>query len=389
MRKILVISSKAPYPLYRGGGAIRTYQMIKSLSKCCDIDLLYITDDKDVISINEGVKTFCNNIIPFYKSKKSHYWNVLKGLFVNRLPLQVNYFYFKDIQKWIDVHISDYDGVFCNNIRTTEYVRKKNGIIKWVDFVDAISMNYEKAQQQVRGIWSWLYRIDHIRCSKYEQDVLAAFDKSMVISEVDKKYILDRSSGNRDIQVIGNYVDVSGDKICHQEGNYNVVFVGKMNYEPNITAVKYFACDVFPLIREKVKQVKFFIVGANPPEIVQRLGVQEGVIVTGFVDDVTDYMRMAAVSVAPMRSGAGIQNKILQAMALGGCVVTTSIGAEGLDVKQGGIVVEESSLKMAETIIHLLEHPTERARIGKQAIQYIYNNLVANIVEKQVREFIA
>ena len=376
MRKILVISSKAPYPLYRGGGAIRTYQMIKSLSKCCDIDLLYITDDKDVISINEGVKTFCNNIIPFYKSKKSHYWNVLKGLFVNRLPLQVNYFYFKDIQKWIDVHIS-------------EYVRKKNGIIKWVDFVDAISMNYEKAQQQVRGIWSWLYRIDHIRCSKYEQSVLATFDRSMVISEVDRKYILDRSSGDRDIQVIGNYVDVSGDKVFHQEGNYNVVFVGKMNYEPNITAVKYFACEVLPLIREKVQQVKFFIVGANPPEVVQRLVEQEGVIVTGFVDDVADYMRMAAVSVAPMRSGSGIQNKILQAMALGGCVVTTSIGAEGLDVKQGGIVVEDSSLKMAETIIHLLEHPAERTCIGEQAIQYIYNNLVADIVEKQVQEFVA
>lgn len=389
MRKILVISSKAPYPLHRGGGAIRTYQMIKSLSKCCDIDLLYITDDKDILTINEGIKKFCNKIVPFYKNKRKHYWSVLKGLFVNRLPLQVNYFYFKDIQKWVDLHISDYDGVFCNNIRTTEYVRKRKGIIKWVDFVDAISMNYEKAQRQVHGIWSWLYRIDHFRCSKYEQNVLAIFDKSMVISEVDKKYILNRSLGKKDIQVIGNYVDISENKILHQEGNYNVVFVGKMSYEPNITAVKYFVREVLPLIREKIKLVKFFIVGANPPEIIQQLAEQDRVIVTGFVDDVTDYMRIAAVSVAPMRSGAGIQNKILQAMALGGCVVTTSIGAEGLDVKEGGIVVEDSSLKMAEIIIHLLENPKERDYIGRQAIQYIYNNLVAEIVEKQVRDFIA
>ena len=387
--KVLVISSKPPYPLYRGGGAIRTYQMIKSLSKFCEIDLLYVTNDDDVALINKGVEGFCHNVIPFRVKKCDYYWNVLKGLCRNKLPLQVNYFYFAKIQHWIDRHIGDYEAVFCNNIRTTEYVRNKRGVKKWVDFVDAISMNYEKAQKQVKGLWRWLYKIDHVRCRRYEQAVLRDFDKSIVISEVDKKYILKGGEQDKDICVIGNYVEMPESVISHQAGNFNIVFVGKMNYEPNMTAVKYFVDKVFPLVQENMPEVKFYIVGANPSPSVRQLSVRPGVIVTGFVDDVVDYMRQAAISIAPMRSGAGIQNKILQAMSLGGCVVTTTIGAEGLDVAWGGVVVKDSSQEMADEIIYLLKTPAKRQQIGARAIDYIRHYLVAEIVEHQVEDFLS
>ena len=384
---MLVISSKPPYPLYRGGGAIRTYQMIKSLSKFCEIDLLYVTDDNDVDRINEGVEEFCNTIIPFRVKKCGYYWNVLKGMCGNRLPLQVNYFYFTKIQRWINAHLGEYDAVFCNNIRTTEYVRTKQGVRKWVDFVDAISMNYEKAQNQVKGLWRWLYKIDHKRCREYEQLVLEIFDRSIVISEVDKQYILKGGKQKKDIRVIGNYVDSPEESICHRDGNYNIVFVGKMNYEPNVTAAKFFVYDVLPFIRNVIPDVKFYVVGANPVAEVRQLAQMPNVCVTGKVSDVGDYMRQAAISVAPMCSGAGIQNKILQAMSFGGCVVTTTIAAEGLDINQSGIVVRDSAKELADAIVSLLRNPSQRAQIGKRAIDYVRRNLVAEIIEKQVAEF--
>ena len=388
MTKVLIVSSKPPYPLHRGGGAIRTYQMIKSLSQFCEIDLLYITDDGEIASINKGVGTFCHKIVAFRVNRYRYYWNVLKGMWANRLPLQVNYFYFPEVQHWIDAHWNDYDAVFCNNIRTTEYVRKKKDKKKWVDFVDAISMNYEKAQKQVNGVWRYLYRIDHARCRRYERAVLESFDRCIVISDVDKEYILDGAGQEKDIRVIGNYVDMPASVVSHQEGNYELVFVGKMNYEPNMTAVKYFVHDVLPLIRREIPEVRFCIVGANPPSSIQELAQQPGVVVTGFVDDVADYMKRAAVAVAPMRSGAGIQNKILQVMALGGCVVTTTIGAEGLDVSQGGIVVKDDTKEMANEIVALLRSPNARKMIGEQAVSYIRHHFTEEIVERQVKEFL-
>ena len=131
MKKILVMSSRAPYPLH-SGGAIRTYQVIKLLSRIYTVDLVYITDDLKDETVSE-MGRFCREVIPFPVRKMDYYLNVCKGLISNTLPLQVNYFYFDKVQSWVDRNIHKYDGVFCNNIRTAEYVRNKkvllNGLI--------------------------------------------------------------------------------------------------------------------------------------------------------------------------------------------------------------------------------------------------------------------
>ena len=156
-----------------------------------------------------------------------------------------------------------------------------------------------------------------------------------------------------------------------------------------MTAAKFFVYDVLPFIRNVIPDVKFYVVGANPVAEVRQLAQMPNVCVTGKVSDVGDYMRQAAISVAPMCSGAGIQNKILQAMSFGGCVVTTTIGAEGLDINQSGIVVRDSAKELADAIVSLLRNPSQRAQIGKRAIDYVRRNLVAEIIEKQVAEFLS
>ena len=108
--------------------------------------------------------------------------------------------------------------------------------------------------------------------------------------------------------------------IALHESVGNIIFVGKMSYEPNIVAVNFFSTQIFPLLKAKYSELKFIIVGANPDERVRKLADIEGVTVTGFVDSIERYFRHSTIVVAPMLTGAGIQNKIIQAMSYGCCV---------------------------------------------------------------------
>lgn len=186
MKKILFISSRPIYPI-TGGDQIRTAQQLELLSDHFDVDVLYITSDSNMEDLKLYNKKI-SKVFPFYISKFKCYLNTLRFIF-NRLPLQVNYYFNTNVKKFINSIEKNYDAVFCNNIRTAEYgINLK--IIKLLDFVDAISMNYEKARKEASGIKKIMYTIDYKRCKSYERKCLEYFDNCAVISEVDKNFIL-------------------------------------------------------------------------------------------------------------------------------------------------------------------------------------------------------
>lgn len=182
-KKVLFISSRPIYPII-GGDQIRTAQQLNFLLQRYVVDVVYQTpfEVKDYIPNVQKIRGFK---VP----KWVCYMQTLRFLF-NRLPLQVNYYYNNKMKKYIDSCLHEYDIVFCNNIRTTEYVREFSDVVKIVDFVDAISMNYEKAKLKAHGLQKIIYTIDYKRCKQYEQMVLDVFDRCAIISEVDKQYIL-------------------------------------------------------------------------------------------------------------------------------------------------------------------------------------------------------
>ena len=186
--KVLFITSRQIFPIL-SGAQIRSAQQLKMLSKRFDVDVVTLIDgDAEVPDIHEYEPNVKAETY-FRVYKKEHYLSAFKFM-VNCLPIQVNYYYHKPLQKWIDENIHRYDAVFCNNIRTTEYVMKHRNIRRYLDFVDAISMNYEQAKKLSIGLKKLIYTIDFYRVRKYEQKCLKEFDRCSTISDVDRDYIL-------------------------------------------------------------------------------------------------------------------------------------------------------------------------------------------------------
>lgn len=186
--KVLFITSRQIYPILCGA-QIRTDQQLRMLVSRHTVDVVTLIDGDAEVPDIHTYEPKVNSEIYFRVYKKQHYRSAMKFL-VNNLPIQVNYYYHKPLQKWIDENIDKYDAVFCNNIRTAEYVMKYKNVRRYLDFVDAISMNYERAKEVSVGIKKIIYSIDFLRVRKYEQRCLKEFDRCSTISIVDRDYIL-------------------------------------------------------------------------------------------------------------------------------------------------------------------------------------------------------
>lgn len=191
------------------------------------------------------------------------------------------------------------------------------------------------------------------------------------------------------IVIVGNYVDLPHQDALNQGGNQNrICFIGKMNYEPNVLAVEYFCNTIFPKILNTYPDATFYIVGSHPDKRVNKLGGQPNVYVTGFVESIEPYLKDSAIVVAPMLTGSGIQNKIIQAMAHRCCVVTTKIGAEGLSTEDSGISICKTNQEWIDTISELLGNMDLRLHKGHIAHEYVKNNLSKDIIRNQFLSFI-
>jgi len=261
------------------------------------------------------------------------------------------------------------------HIRMTKYLRNINNLPRVIDFIDATSINYKEAQKNSTGMWNFIYPIENKRALSYEIKILKEYDKAFITSPFDRNYLLDNTDvpGNKLI-LIPNGVK---EELLFRENRFKeenwVVFLGKMNYAPNVDAVIYFANEIFSLVIKYRNDVKFIIVG------------RKNIEVTGFVDDPYGYLEKAKIIVAPLRFSAGIQNKILEGMALGKVVVTTSKGARGISGEDGKhFIVVDGEKETAEEILDLLNNKQKRKEIEDNAKKLINEKYRWDIITEKL-----
>ncbi|WP_261857301.1 glycosyltransferase family 4 protein [Photobacterium sanguinicancri] len=370
-KKILVITPRFPYPVV-GGDRLRIFQICKELSKDYTVNLISLCESQSEMEYtlpNDGV---FNEVHRFILPKWKSYLNCLIAL-PGRKPLQVAYYYSRKFRQLVEELASSHDIVIPHLIRTAEYAKDLN-VKKVLEMTDAISMNYFRVSETKNnaGLKGIIYNVEKYRLNRYEKSIAEAFDCNVLVSNYDRDFLfkgcdelISKSlvcSNGVDLGKYPYQFDVSGDF---------VVFIGNMFSAQNMDAALWFASDVLPLLR-KSEDIKFKVIGRIKPEDERKLLKFEGVLVTGAVNDVTTHARGAVAGVCPVRLAAGVQNKILEYMALGVPTVTSKIGLEGLGARpEMDVLVADMPEDIADAILHLKQSPDLSEKIALNANQYV------------------
>ncbi|AEA34636.1 glycosyltransferase [Hippea maritima] len=373
MKKILLITSRLPYPPI-GGDKLKNYNLIKILSKRYEVHLVTITSEKLGDKSKEFLKKYTTTYKVFQKNKLELFFSLSKSLF-NKEPLQVNYYYFKDVQNYINNVAKDKDLIISTLVRTTKYVINLNKP-KIFDMADSIGQNYKKSIKKVKSpLWKLVYSIEADRLLNYEKKMINIFDSTFMFNKEEIKYF-----NNDKIKFLPHGVNedlLEYEKINDKYKDY-VAFFGKMDYQPNIDAVLWFVENVFNKLN---KNIKFIIVGAKPTkQILNLTNKYKNIEVTGFVEDPYEILKSSLCVVAPMQTGAGIQNKILESMALGTINVVSSLAANpiGANHKKEFLVSDEPD-EIANTINDIQKNKVKYEYLKSNAREFIRNNFTWTI----------
>jgi len=291
-----------------------------------------------------------------------------------REPLQVQYYRLGAMQRIVDSMIatSSFQAIYVHLFRMAPYVAHHDRLYRIADLTDVISKEIDLSLPY-RGLVSRaVYSLEKDRIARFERWIAQSFEETWLISESDR-LALARECPGANIRLVPNGVDLDQ---FHPTGElavpHSLIFVGHLRVLHNIDAATYLAREVLPLVQREIGTCTLSIVGANPAPQIQRLAEDPAITVTGFVPDLNAHLNRSAVFVAPLRFAAGIQNKILEAMAAGRPVVTTSLINDGLGAEPGHqILVADDTPAIARQITRLLADPACGERIGGAGRQFV------------------
>ena len=369
---LVFLVHRIPYPPNKGD-KIRSYHWLRFLAERYRVHLGTFVDDEEDWQYLPEIQKLCADVCAVRLSPARQRLLSLKGLLGGE-PLSVPYYDSSVLRSWVGRKIGE-EGitrmVFFSTPMAQYAPRNGAAVRKVVDFVDVDSEKWRQYSERHPWPMGWLYRREGERLLEFERGVATSADASVFVTKEEADLFRRRAGFDDDrVKAVMNGVDT--EYFC-PEGNYEnpyrsrgpvVVFTGMMDYWANVDAVSWFGGESFPSIRRAVDGARFVIVGARPTRQVERLASLPGIEVTGSVADVRPYLAHADVSVAPLRVARGIQNKVLEAMAMGRPVVTTSGAREGLNLSPELRKGADTAEGFADAVLALLRSPSERERIG-------------------------
>lgn len=382
---IVFIVSRFPYPLEKGD-KLRSYYQLKELSKTCSVHLIALSDKPVNPSDLGQLTSFCATVTIHHISKLSIFWNTLLAFF-GKKPLQVGYFYNSLIHNKIIQQLSDLkpDHIISQLIRTTEYTKNYHHCPKTLDYMDALSKGIERRIEKAPWFIKWLFRMESKRLKNYERIIFDYFENKSIISEQDLNYIF--HPDRKKIMCIPNGIDNRFFEFnTSKTPEFELVFVGNMSYAPNVDAAKYIHSNLL----SKLPSLRLLIAGATPhPSIVKIAQHSSQITLAGWVDDIREAYTNGAIFIAPMMIGTGMQNKLLEAMALGIPCVTTDLANNAIKAKHNeSIIVANTANEMINAIQELLSNPEKCASIGKLGKEFVANNYSWEMSTKKLVEVV-
>jgi len=369
--RLLVVLSRVPYPLEKGD-KLRAYHLVKRLARHHEIYLFCLSDQRIKDADLAHLRTFCTHIEVVHIPAWRILWRMVTAVF-SRLPFQVSYFHHAHAQRSIDRVIEDFrpDHVFCQLVRTTEYVRHRYALPKTLDYMDTLSKGMERRAETAIFYMRPPLRAETRRLISYENLMLDLFDHHTIISAQDRELLY--HPRREEVEVVPNGVDAAFFTPRDAEKQFDLLFTGNMNYPPNIDSVLFLVHRVLPLVRRKRPGTSLLIAGVDPVQRVRELAERDPLVtVSGWVRDIRDSYASAQLFVAPMQIGTGLQNKLLEAMAMRMPCVTSDLANNAVGATPGrSILIGHEPQDYADHILRLLDDRAEREALAENGYQFV------------------
>ncbi len=342
MANLLYLVHRLPYPPNKGD-KVRSFHLLKHLAQKHHVYLGTFIDDPDDEAHLESVRAYCAEMHVARLSPRTARLRSLMGLLTGE-ALSLPYYRDPGLHEWVARTCAStrIDSAVVFSSVMADYVPDMTRLPTLVDFVDLDSAKWRQYAATRTWPLSWLYRREGARLLAWERAVEAKAVHSFFVTEAEADLYRAAAPASADrVGAMSNGVDAEFFAPDHaltspfRDAEIPIVFTGAMDYWPNIDAAIWFAGDVLPRLRQQDSNICFYVVGRSPDAAVQALASDGATMVTGTVADVRPYLKHARVVVAPLRIARGIQNKVLEAMAMGRPVVASAACAAAVDAAQG------------------------------------------------------
>ncbi len=376
--RILWIKTELLHPIDKGG-KIRTYQMLRSLVRQHEITYLCLDDGSALPADRKSASEYCTKLVtvPFHPAKKgsaAFFLDLFKNVF-SRLPYAVSRYRSEFLAEEVKKLAPQHDLVICDFLFPSYAV--PNGLhVPTVLFQHNVeAMIWERRASVPQNFFKRIYmREQWRRMRRFESGECRRLDHVVAVSTSDAA-IFRAEYSVISVSDVPTGVDLEyfSPRALRPVGNLELIFVGSMDWLPNEDAVCWFSANVLRRVREQVPNVRLTIVGRSPGPAVRKLAEQDpGIEVTGTVPDVRPYLERGAVCIVPLRIGGGTRLKIYEAMAMGIPIVSTTVGAEGLPVRNGEhILIVDTPEEQATAITQLLQNPHIASGLATNALRLV------------------
>ncbi len=381
---------------------VRPYNLIRYLSERGNqVTLVTLWTDPDEHDDVETIRPYCQDVHAFELPKWRSYWNCLAAL-PSSHPLQSVYCWQPEAAQKIRAILGeqDFDAIHIEHLRGARYgldllsgtSEHKLPPIVW-DSVDSISHLFRQAARESQAIWSRLLTGFELgKTEWFEAKVMHTFERTTVTSPVDKEAFLalDREAVEPErVFVLQNGVDLDyfapDERIAREPET--LVVSGKLSYHANISMVLHLVREIMPFIWSQKPNARLVIVGKDPSKEIQALAEMPGIAVTGTVKDIRPYLLSATAALTPIVYGAGIQNKVLEAMACGTPVVSTPQAVSALSALPGeDLLVEQEPKAFAQAVVDLLNDPDQQKRLSVAGRCYVKDHHHWNVIAGQLED---
>ncbi|NTS75955.1 TIGR03087 family PEP-CTERM/XrtA system glycosyltransferase [Catenovulum sp. SM1970] len=388
MEALLFLSHRIPYPPNKGD-KIRSFNILKFLSERYSIHLGTFIDDPNDFQYQASLDEFTasKTCLPLSRSAVSQAKGAAKA-FIEQKPITLPCFYSEEMSNWVEQTIEQHDikkvFIFCSSMAQYVEGEKYQGLDRIIDFVDIDSDKWRQYAENKPFPMSAVYNREYKTLAKYENKIAEQFTNSLFVSpdeaEQFKKQI-NACFGDKVHPILNGvdtkFFDPTIELTCEEYPDLHeqkfIVFTGAMDYWANEEAVLWFAENIWPQLESKYQNTKFYIVGGNPSETIKNLSKKyDNVVVTGRVHDIRPYIKHASLCIAPLRIARGIQNKVLEAMAMSKPVVMTQMAAEGIEFPQEQLdFISDDSGQFLNAIEKLIEDTNHTKSIGIQNLEWI------------------